>query len=64
MAWLRNRLISAEKEPVLIHPEKSCIVSYYRQFSTSIKIKKGGGEREREKYIDSERDEQKMWSII
>ena len=61
MAWLRNRLISAEKEPVLIHPEKSCIVSYYRQFSTSIKIKKGG--REKEKNILIAREMSKKYGL-
>ena len=37
--WLRNRLISAGLEPVLSHIEKSCIKSFYRQFSTIIKMK-------------------------
>ena len=37
--WLRNRLKSAGLEPILSHTEKSCIVSYYKQFSTNIKIK-------------------------
>ena len=36
---LRNRLISTGLEPVLSHTEKSCIASYYTQFSTNIKIK-------------------------
>ena len=35
---LGNRLMSAVLEPVLSHTEKSCLVSYYRQFSTNIKI--------------------------
>ena len=35
--WLRKRLISAVLEPVLSHTEKSCITSYYRQFSTNYK---------------------------
>ncbi len=26
-------------EPILSHTEKSCITSYYKQFSTNIKIK-------------------------
>ena len=34
--WLQNQLISAGLEP---HTEKSCIASYYRQFSTNMKIK-------------------------
>ena len=34
----RNRLTSAKLETVLSHTEK-CIASYYRQFSTNIKIK-------------------------
>ena len=38
-AWFPNRLISAGFKPVLGHTEKSCITSYYRQFSTNIKIK-------------------------
>ena len=38
-AWLRNRLITAGLEPVLIHTKKLCITSYFRQFSTIIKIK-------------------------
>ena len=37
--WLRNRLISTGLEPVLSHIEKSCIASYYRQFSMNNKIK-------------------------
>ena len=37
--WLRNRLISARLKPVLSHTEKLCMASYYRQYSTSIKIK-------------------------
>ena len=36
--WLRNRLISAGLEPVLSHTEKLCIVSYYIQFSSNIKM--------------------------
>ena len=36
--WLPNRSISGGLEPVLSHTEKSCIVSYYRQFSANIKI--------------------------
>ena len=36
---LPNRLISAGLEPVQSHTEKSYIKSYYRQFSTNIKIK-------------------------
>ena len=36
---LRNRLISAELKPIISHTEKSCIASYYREFSTNIKIK-------------------------
>ena len=35
--WLPNRLLSAGLELVLSITEKSCIVSYYIQFSTSIK---------------------------
>ena len=35
--WLRNRLSSAGLEPVLIDTEKSCIVSYYNQFSKNKK---------------------------
>ena len=31
--WLRNRVTSAGFEPVLSNAEKSCIASYYRQFS-------------------------------
>ena len=37
--WLPNRLISAGQEPVLSHTEKLCISSYYKQFSTNVKIK-------------------------
>ncbi len=37
--WLRNQLIFGVMEPVLTHTEKSCITSYYRQFSTNIKMK-------------------------
>ena len=37
--WLRNRSLSAGLEQVLSHSEKSCIASYYRQFSMNIKIK-------------------------
>ena len=37
--WLQNRSISTGLEPVLSHTEKSCIASYYWQFSTNIKIK-------------------------
>ena len=37
--WLSTRLISGGLELVLSHTEKSCIVSYYRQFFTNIKIK-------------------------
>ena len=36
--WLRNLLISTGLKPVLCHTEKSCIVSYYIQFSTNIKM--------------------------
>ena len=36
--WLRNRLISAGLEPVLIHTEKLCIASYYIQFYTGLKM--------------------------
>ena len=36
--WLRNRLTSTALEPVLSHTEKLCIVSYYSQFSTNIKM--------------------------
>ena len=36
--WLRNWLISAGLEPVLIHTEKLCIASYYIKFSTNIKM--------------------------
>ena len=36
--WLRNRLLSAGLELVLRHTEKSCIVSYYRQFFMNIKM--------------------------
>ena len=39
LGCLRNRLISGGLEPVLIHTEKSCMTSYYRQFPTNIKIK-------------------------
>ena len=35
--WLRNRLITAELEPVLSHTKKTCIASFYKQFSTNIK---------------------------
>ncbi len=35
----RNRFIFAELEPDFNHIEKLCIGSYYRQFSTYIKIK-------------------------
>ena len=35
-AMLRNQYISAGLEPVLGYNEKSCKVSYYRQFSTNI----------------------------
>ena len=35
----RNRLISARLEQVLSNTEKPCILSYYIQFSTDIKIK-------------------------
>ena len=38
-AWLRNRLIFARIEPFLCHTEKSCIVSYYRQFFRNVKEK-------------------------
>ena len=37
--WLRNRLISSRLETVLSHTENSCIVSYYSQFYTNIKLK-------------------------
>ena len=37
--WIRNRIISAGLEPVLSHTEKSCLPSYYRQFSMNIEIK-------------------------
>ena len=37
--WFRNRLTIAGLEPVLNHTEKSCIATYYKQFSTNIKIK-------------------------
>ena len=37
--WPRNRLIFAGLEPFLIHTEKACIASYYRQFSMNDKIK-------------------------
>ena len=33
----RNRLISAGLKPILSHTEKSCIVSYYKQFFTNNK---------------------------
>ena len=36
--WFWNRLISAGLEPVLSYTEKSCTTSYYRQFSSNIKI--------------------------
>ena len=36
---LRNPLISAGLEPVLSYTDKSCIVSYFIQFSMSIKLK-------------------------
>ena len=36
---VRKRLMSAGLEPVFSHTEKSCIPSYYRQFSMNIKIK-------------------------
>ena len=35
----QNRFISAWLEPVFSQTEKSCIESYYRQFSTNIKLK-------------------------
>ena len=35
--WFRYRLISASLDPVLSLDEKSCIASYFRQFSTNIK---------------------------
>ena len=35
----RNRLMSTRWEPVLSYTEKACIASYYRKFSTDIKIK-------------------------
>ncbi len=38
LSWFRNRLIYAGLEPVLSFTSKSCIASYYRQFSTNIKI--------------------------
>ncbi len=37
--WLCYRLISTGLELVLSHTEKSGIASYYRQFSTNMKIK-------------------------
>ncbi len=33
--WLRNPIISAGLELVLTHTKKSCIASYYKQFSTN-----------------------------
>ena len=39
LVWLRNRLISAGLESVLSHIEKLCIASFYRQFSSNIKIR-------------------------
>ena len=36
--WLPNRLISAGLKPVLSHTEKSCIVSYYINFSTNLRM--------------------------
>ena len=38
-ALIQNRLISAGLELVLSHAEKSCIASYYTQFSENINIK-------------------------
>ena len=35
----RNRLISGRLKPVLSHTGNSCTTSYYRKFSTNIKIK-------------------------
>ena len=37
--WLWNQLLSAGLELVLGHTEKSCIVLFYRQFSTKDKMK-------------------------
>ena len=37
--WPRNRLITAGLEPVLNYTEKLCIASFYRQYSTNIKLK-------------------------
>ena len=37
--WLRNQLTTVCLEQVLCHTEKSCIASYYRQFSTNNRIK-------------------------
>ena len=37
--WFRNRLTIAGLEQVLSHTEKSCIATYYKQFSTNLKIK-------------------------
>ena len=41
LVWLRNRLITADLEPVLSHTEKACIViaTHYRKFSTNDKLK-------------------------
>ena len=39
LVWLQNRLISAVLEQVLIHNEKICIASYYKQFFTNNRIK-------------------------
>ena len=36
--WLLNQLISAGLKPVLSHTKIPCRASYYRQFSTYIKI--------------------------
>ena len=39
LVWLLNRLIFDGLGLVISHTEKSCIASYYKQFSTNIKIK-------------------------
>ena len=37
--WLWNRLVYSGLKPVIRHTEKSCTASYYRQFSSTFKIK-------------------------
>ena len=38
LVLIRNRLISGGLKPVLIHTKKTCLASYYIQFSTNIKM--------------------------